>query len=205
LAKYGDPVEYKPLRVDIPGKHLLGTTPEGWKFIYVYTIDEVVEHKQKIWPLEFKTTSGWGPPDDRFFSQFNNKAAITGYIWACEQELGVDIGGAIIHAMWVHPEAKPGSRSKYTLPDYFKMDFSYRDDAQIAEWKLNTLLTGDDIVRSVEQNRWKRDEGLACNFYDGCSMKKVCQATPLVRPHLLLMDYERREWSPWARVEDVSG
>ena len=202
LAKYGDVGDYKPLRVEVPGKRVLGTTPDGWEMTYVYTIDEVTEHKGRVWPVEFKTMSGWGPPDDRWFAQFNNKASVTGYIWATEQEVGTDIGGAIIHGMWVHTEPKTTSRSKYTLPDYFKMDYSYRDDDQIAEWKHNTLLTGDDIVRSVEKNRWKRADGLACSVYNGCPMKRVCQASPAVRGKLLEMDYERREWNPWARLED---
>jgi hypothetical protein len=202
LAKYGDPVEYKPVRVEVPGQRLLGTTPDGWEMHYVYTIDEVVEHKGKVWPVEFKTASGFGPPDDRWFAQFNNKASVTGYVWATEQELGTDVGGAIIHGMWVHAEPKSTSRSKYTLPDYFKMDYSYRNDEQIAEWKKNTLLTGDDIVRSVEKNRWKRADGLACNVFNGCAMKKICQATPGVRDKLLEMDYVKWEWNPWARLED---
>jgi len=202
LTKYGDPVEYKSLKVEIPGKRFLGTTPDWWEFTYVYTIDEVVEHKGKIWPVEFKTMSGWSPPDDKWFAKFNNMSSVTGYIWATEQELGTDIGGAIIHGMWVHAEPKAGSKSKYTLPDYFKMDYSYRDDDQIAEWKLNTLLTGDDIVRSIEKNRWKRADGLACSVYNGCPMKRVCQASPAVRGKLLEMDYVQWEWNPWARLED---
>ena len=203
LEKYGDIGEFKPIQVEVPGVQELGTTPEGWLVRYVYTIDEITEHKGKLWPVEFKTTSGWSPPDDRWFAQFSNRAAITGYIWACEKHFGYDIGGAIIHGMWVHPEPKPGSKSKYTLPDYFKMDYSYRDDAQIEEWKQNTLLTCDDIVRSVEKNRWKRNDGLACTVYgSGCTFKKVCQATPEVRGALLKMDFEHKEWNPWMRLED---
>lgn len=203
LAKYGAVGEFRPVQVEVPGKQELGTTPEGWLVNYVYTIDEITEHKGRLWPVEFKTTSGWSPPDDRWFAQFNNRAAITGYIWACEKHFGYDIGGAIIHGMWVHSEPKPGSKSKYALPDYFKMDYSYRDDDQIAEWKTNTLLTCDDIVRSVEKNRWKRNDGLACTVYGkGCSFKKVCQATPAVRPALLEMDFVKREWNPWMRLED---
>jgi hypothetical protein len=200
--KYGSVDEFKPVQVEIPGKQELGTTPEGWRVVYVYTIDEIAEHKGKLWPIEFKTMSGWGPPDDRWFAQFDNRAAITGYIWACEKHFGYDIGGAIIHGMWIHPEPKPGSKSKYALPDYFKMDYSYRDDDQIEEWKRNTLLTCDDIVRSVEKNRWKRNDGLACDVYNGCTFKKVCKATPAVRPAVLEMDFEKREWNPWARVDE---
>ena len=200
LEKYGDENEFKPVQVEIPGKQELGTTPDGWKVVYVYTIDEITEHKGRLWPVEFKTTSGWSPPDDRWFAQWNNRAAITGYIWACEKHFGYDIGGAIIHGMWVHPEPKPGSKSKYTLPDYFKMDYSYRDDDQIAEWKHNTLLTCDDIVRSVRENRWKRNDGLACTVYNGCAFKKVCQSTPGIRKALLEMYFVKLEWNPWIRL-----
>ena len=89
-----------------------------------------------------------------------------------------------------------------TLPDYFKMDYTYRDDDQIEEWKRNTLLTGDDIVRSVGENRWKRHDGIICSMFGGCSMQKICQATPGIRDRLLEIDYKRREWNPWARLED---
>lgn len=201
FAKYGGP-EFEPLQVDVPGKQVLGMTPNGWRFTYVYTIDEIVRYGNKIYPLEFKTDGGMWPPGDQFFAQFNNKASITGYIWACEKHFGYKIAGAIIHSMWVHPEPKPGSKSKYGLPDYFKMDYSYRDDAQIEEWKRNTLLTGDDIVRSVEENRWKKDQGFACSLYGGCAMNRVCRATPGVRDAVLKMDYARKEWNPWARVND---
>lgn len=199
--KYGG-ADFQPIHVEVAGKHFLGTTPDGWKFDYVYTIDEVVRHRDKIYPLEFKTHSDiFGPPNDRYFSQFNNKASVTGYIWACEKEFGYDISGAIIHAMWVQGEPKPGYKGKYTLPDYFKMDYSYRDQAQIDEWIHNTLLTGDDIVRSVRENRWKRADGLACVLYNGCSFKKICEATPGIRERLLEIDFVRNEWNPWARQE----
>jgi len=191
--------DFQSIRVEIPGKKFLGTTPEGWTMNYVYTIDEVVKHRDKVYPLEFKTMSGFSPPDPRFFSQFSNKASITGYIWATEQELGVDIPGAIIHAMWV--QAEPKGKSKYALADYFRMDYTYRDDDQIEEWKRNTLLTGDDIVRSVQENRWKRNDGVACSMYNGCSFKKICEATPEIRSKLLEIGYEKKEWSPWARID----
>lgn len=201
LEKYGG-FDFKPVRVEVPGKRLLGTTPNGWTMYYVYTIDEVVEHRGQLWPLEFKTASGFGPPDARWFAQFSNKASVTGYIWATEQELDCKIGGAIIHAMWVHGEPKTTSKSKYKLEDYFKMDYTYRDDDQIEEWKRNTLLTGDDIVRSVLENRWKRADGIPCNIYNGCSMKQICEATPLIRERLLEINYQKHEWNPWERLED---
>lgn len=200
VAKFGNQ-DYKPVQVEVPGKKFLGLTPEGWTFNYVYTIDEIVEHRGRKWPLEFKTSSGFSPPDTNFFKGFNNKSSITGYIWACEEHFGYDIGGAIIHAMWVHAEPKATSRSRFTLPDYYKMDYSYRDDDQINEWKCNTLLTGDDIVRSMRENRWKRADGNPCMLYNGCAMKNVCEATPKARQALLEMDFEKREWNPWGRVD----
>lgn len=200
FAKYGGP-EFKPLHVETPGFSFLGITPTGWRVNYVYTIDEVVEHNGKIYPLEFKTTSGWTPPDGFFFAQFDNFAAITGYIWAVEQHYGYDISGAILHAAWVHPEPKPGTRSKYGIEDYFRMSYTYRDDAQLAEWKHNTLITCDDIVRSVEENRWRRADGPVCTLFNGCPMKTVCGATPASRQRLLEMDFVKHEWSPWSRLE----
>lgn len=200
FEKYGG-AEFEPVQVEVPGKQFLGVTPEGWKFDYVYTIDEVVRHRDELYPLEFKTASGFGPPDSHFFSQFNNKSSVTGYIWAVEKHFGYAVKGAIIQAMWVHSEPKPGSRSKYTLPDYFKMDYSYRDQAQVDEWIHNTLLTGDDIVRSVREGRYKRADGMACSIYNGCSFKKICEATPEIRGRLLEIDYVKNEWNPWARSE----
>lgn len=201
FAKYGGP-EFKPLHVETPGKKFLGTTPGGWHVNYVYTIDEVVEHNGRIYPLEFKTTSGWTPPDARFFSKFDNSSAITGYIWAVVHHCGLIVSGAIIHAMWVHAEPLATSRSKYKLEDYFKMSYTYRDDGQIEEWKRNTLLTCDDIVRSVQENRWKRADGHPCNLFSGCQFKKVCEATPASRERLLEMDYIKHSWNPWERLED---
>ena len=200
FEKYGGP-EFQPTQVEVPGKQFLGITPNGWTFNYVYTIDEIVKHRDKLYPLEFKTDGEMWPPNDVWFSQFHTKASITGYIWACEKHFGYDIGGAIIHAMWVHSEPKSGYKGKYTLPDYFKMDYTYRDDDQIAEWKHNTLITGDDIVRSVREGRWKRDDGYSCNLFGGCDFKKVCGATPGVREQLLKLDYKKHEWNPWARLE----
>ena len=200
LEKYGGP-EFWPVQVEVPGKQFLGTTPEGWIFNYVYTIDEIVKHRDRLYPLEFKTNGEMWPPNDVWFSQFHTKASITGYIWACEKHFGYDIGGAIIHAMWVHAEPKAGYKSKYTLPDYFKMDYTYRDDKQIEEWKQTTLLTGDDIVRSMREGRWRKDLGYSCNLFGGCAFKKVCGATPGVRPALLEMDFEKHEWDPWMHLE----
>ena len=202
FAKYGNPDEFTPLHVEVPGNRFLGTTPKGWRMDYVYTIDEVVQHQGKIYPLEFKTGSGFYPPDSFFFEKFHNMASVTGYLWAVEQEFGVRCEGAMIHAMWVHAEPKTTSKSKYTLPDYFKMDYTYRDDAQIEEWKENTLRTADDIVQSIAEDRWKRNDGVACSMYNGCSMKKICQSTPAIRQRLLEIDYRKRPWNPWARMEE---
>ncbi|MGH9876146.1 MAG: hypothetical protein ACRD5H_00780 [Nitrososphaerales archaeon] len=201
FAKFGG-YDFEPLQVEIPGKTFLGTTPEGWQMNYIYTIDELVRYQGRIAPLEFKTTSGFAPPDERFFSGFHNKASITGYIWACEQRFGYDISEAIIHAMWVHSEPKVGSRSKYALADYFRMGSTFRNDAQIEEWKKNTLLTGDDIVRSVKENRWKRADGLPCLLYDGCTMKQVCESIPEIRDTLLNLNYKHKEWNPWLRTQE---
>ena len=202
IAKYGDPEEFKPIRVESPGKRFLGITPDGWTMNYVYTIDEVVEHQGKVYPVEFKTDSGLYPPGVRFFEKFGNMASVTGYLWAIEQEMGIRCEGSIIHSMWVHTEPKVQSKSKYTLPDYFKMDYTYRDDDQIEEWKANTLLTGDDIVRSVLQDRWKKSQGLACHVYNGCSMRRACLATPAIREKVLEVEFKQRLWNPWARLAD---
>lgn len=201
-TEHYEPVGLKFLYVETPFAMLLGqiSLPDPGSdqhshlrdVIYVGIIDAVVEWQSRIYVNEIKT-SAWRI-DQNILDGFAMDQSFIGYVVATRELLGIDTNYGLLHMMWVASPPKSGKGKP--LDEYYYTKELYWDQAQMDEWRRNTLNTIQEIEMRKVDGKWIADWGQNCGAYGGCPYRPVCMSTPDARAQLLTMDYERKIWTP---------
>ena len=208
FVQHFEPAGYEYLYVEVPFALHLGEiqVADKWsqadtgiieeyttkQVIYVGIIDAILRDHGVIRVNDIKSSS-W-PISDASLNVYKMDQGLKGYTVAARELLGVDTGYASVHAMWVQGE--PKSKNAKPLDEYFHNKDLYWDDAQIAEWRIDTLRTATRIEQCKLSGVWEHDNAASCGAWGGCEYLPVCSVTPAARANIIELDYDRGIWTP---------
>lgn len=165
----------------------------GEEVLHSGHFDRLVDLSDMVYVLDRKTTkntisgnSAWG-----YFSKFSPDNQMTGYTLAGKVVLQKPVSGVIIDAAQI---AKGFSR--------FERGFTMRTDAQLAEWRNDTLYWISQADRFAQADYWPMND-MACDMYGGCEFRKICAHDPSVRAMYLKSDFIQQPWDPLAVRGDI--
>ena len=200
FVQHFEPAGYEYLYVEVPFALHLGEivventyTRNIMQVIYVGIIDAILRDHGVVRVNDIKS-SGW-PISDASLNVYKMDQGLKGYTVAAKELLGVDTGYASVHAMWVQSEPKNPKTAK-PLDEYFHNKDLYWDDAQIAEWRIDTLRTATRIEQCKLSGEWEMDSAASCGAWGGCEYLPICSVTPAARGNIIELDYDRGIWTP---------
>lgn len=151
-------------------------------------IDKVVTVHNKIWVLDHKTTSMFGPD---YFDDFELSTQPIGYQWAMEKVLGRPIDGYIIDVLVGRKPTKTGKGRE------FHRHFYDRSDWKLSEWPKNTLELVSDLVHNLVRGYFPQKTSHCRGKYGKCQYFDTCNLKPEQRLMYLYSDsYQDFTWSP---------
>lgn len=173
--------------VELSFRYELGYTfATGEVLLHSGHLDRLVTLGDSRYFLDRKTTkntinanSSWG-----YFADFSPNNQMTGYSFASKIALGIPTVGGIIDAAQI---AKGFSR--------FERGFTMRTDAQLEEWRDDTVHTVKLAEHYASIDYWPMND-TACSHYGGCPLRGVCSRDPGVRQAFLQKDFLLRPWDP---------
>jgi hypothetical protein len=171
--------QYNPIAVEQVGSKKI-YEDENVRFIYDVKIDLVLEKGRLIIPADTKTGSRRTPPTT-MSNQF------MGYCYT----LGVN--HILINKVGFQKTLPPSQRFERHL-------LTYTPD-RLTEWAQNTVDTMFDIVNAMDSGEYPMNF-TACDVYNGCNYKAICEASPSVRPYKAEKLYQITErWDVSAQLE----
>lgn len=158
----------------------------GDPILYCGRMDQIVNYAGGVFGEDDKTTSSLGAS---WSQQWDLRSQFTGYTWAC-QRAGIPLQGFLVRGIAI-------LKTKFDT----QQALTYRPAWMIERW-YNQL--NRDVRRMIEcwkEGYWDYNLDGACTEYGGCTFRKVCLAQ---NPKAWLeTDFERREWSPLTRKEEL--
>lgn len=152
-------------------------------------IDKVVSLHNKIWVLDHKTTSMFGPD---YFDDFELSTQPIGYSWAMEQVLKQPLGGYIIDVIVGGKPLKSGDQRIE-----FHRHFYDRAQWKLDEWPKNTLQLVSDLVHNLTRGYFPQKTSHCRGKYGKCQYFDTCNLPPQQRLMYLFSDsYQDYTWSP---------
>lgn len=150
-------------------------------------LDRVVTFNGDLFVMDRKTTTtSLGP---YYFGQYEPHNQMTLYTLAGKVMLAAPVKGVIIDAAQI----------KLEEPNAFARGFTYRTEAQLAEWQddLQTILSLAEIYAT--NNYWPMND-TSCDKFGGCRFRSICRKDPNVRQAFLKTDFDKLEpdarWNP---------
>jgi hypothetical protein len=180
--------------VELSFRYELGYTfSSGEPCLHSGHIDRLVDFNSMIYVMDRKTTQSTisGSSSWSYFEKYSPDNQMTGYTFASRVALAVPAVGVIIDAAQI---AKGFSN--------FERGFTMRTDAQLEEWRADTLWW---IARAEEfalAGHWPMND-TACDRFGGCPMRGICSKDPKVRHVYLSSDFKKEPWDPLAIRGDI--
>lgn len=163
--------------------------------IYRGRIDLIVEMADAHWVIDHKTTTSLGP---RYFERLRPNDQITSYLWAASQHLGKPVTKAMLNAICIYKEDKPGR-------DPFARGTTMRSEADVAEWHARAVDRAMDVYERLQPGRkhgkFHKSTGY-CHTWGGCPFIPICKIPDDPRfdgsrETILASEYEVRPWIPY--------
>ena len=162
--------------------------------VWTGKIDLVINRAGRIWLLDHKTTSVFGPS---YYAQYDLASQFNGYSWAIQTSLGIPVDGVAINVLAIRKPTKTGKNCEFD-----RKYLPIRQD-QITEWHVNTLETLSDFLNGFVHGRFNMQTTSCRNKWQkDCEYKQVCTMEPASRlMYLHSGDFETATWSPLHRDE----
>ena len=144
-------------------------------------LDRLVEFQGSKWILDRKTTKSGLYPE--YFEKYSPNPQMSQYTYAGNVVLNQNVKGIIIDAAQVGVNF---SR--------FQRGITYRDQAQLAEWRHDTISYIKQAEGYAEQEYWPMNDK-SCDNYGGCTFRSICSKSPSVR-ETFLGNLHQRQWDP---------
>lgn len=160
-----------------PGVELSATLAVDNGIIFAAHLDRLVEYADDPYVMDQKTTKT--TISSHYFSQYSPDTQMSMYTYMGKAVFHTPVKGVIIDAAQI---MVGGSR--------FERGFTFRTDAQLAEWYDNTMLTIERARLATERNEFPMNPS-ACGNYGGCVFRAVCSRDPGVRNNFLRGDFDQ--------------
>lgn len=164
-----------------------GVFHKNLKVIWKGRFDLIVEHREKLWVVDHKTTSFVGPS---FFLDFENSSQTLGYTWAAEKILGRPVEGLLLNALVIRKPTKTGVgfelQRKY---------FPYCLD-RVNEWAFNTLTLVSDFLSHLKRGYFPMETKWCVGKYGPCQYLDVCTLAASQRETMLASNFYENVQQP---------
>ena len=154
----------------------------GQPYLLCGHIDRLVTFAEGTYVMDRKTTGS--TPGSSYFDGFAPDNQMSLYSLASKIVYHTPVKGVIIDAAQIQVGATKFARG-----------FTYRSDAQLAEWLDDTHYWFSQAVLYSETGYWPQNDK-SCNNFGGCVFRRVCSKSPDVREKFLASDFHREEWNP---------
>lgn len=157
--------------------------------VWTGKIDAVIEKEGRLWVLDHKTTSVFGPT---YFSQYEMSPQMLGYAWALQELLGRQVAGVLINVLAIRKPTKTGKGVEYG-----RQYISY-EPHMIEEWRVNQLTLLSEFFGNILNDYFpKRMTWCITKFQRKCEYFEVCTLPAAHRTHLLYSNvFKHITWSP---------
>ena len=171
-ANYYEHDSWNPISVEAVGSEIL-YQDDDYRFIYSVKIDLIAEQGNMRAPWDHKTSKKRTPPVS-LSNQF------MGYCWA----LGTN--NIVVNKIGFQKTLKPAERFERHILEY--------TNAQIEEWRVNTVKWCFKLMEHIEKNEWDQNF-TSCDKYSGCIYAKLCESDPQIRDLVKVREYKvTDEW-----------
>jgi hypothetical protein len=174
----GEPAVELSFRIDID----LPSELTGENYMLCGYLDRKVNFNGSEWITDWKSTKY--ALDEKYFSGYSPNNQVSQYSFAGRIITQSAVRGVIIDAVQLG----------VTFARFARAEIS-RTDAQLEEWFRDAVYYIRENEKFVRENYWPQND-TSCTKYGGCPYKKVCGATPDIRPRLLEGLFHRRLWDP---------
>jgi len=146
-------------------------------------LDRLVDYSGKLYVQDQKTTGT--TITGRFFDGFNPDTQMSLYTFAGKAIFNLPVKGVMIDGAQI---AVGFTR--------FERGFTFRDDAQLAEWYDNSMHTIELARRAVHEDHFPMNPS-SCGNYGGCEFRAICARSPVVRKQFLAGEFTQGDqWNP---------
>ena len=145
-------------------------------------LDRKVEFNDFPWITDWKTTKY--TLDERYFDRYSPDNQVSQYSFAGNIIGSLPVQGVIIDALQLGVTFTRFQRGHIT-----------RTNSQLEEWHHDSLIYIRQNETYVKENYWPQND-TSCEKFGGCSYRKVCAASPALRPKLLEGLFHKRIWDP---------
>lgn len=146
-------------------------------------LDRLVDYSGKLYVQDQKTTGS--TISGRFFDGFNPDTQMSLYTFAGKAIFNLPVKGVMIDGAQI---AVGFTR--------FERGFTFRDDAQLAEWYDNAMAT-IELARIATQEDYFPMNPSSCSQFGGCEFRHICSRSPTVRANFLAGDFiQGEQWNP---------
>lgn len=151
--------------------------------IFAGHLDRLVEYGGKLLVQDQKTTGSTITP--RFFDGFNPDTQMSMYTFAGKAIFNIPVKGVMIDGAQI---AVGFTR--------FERGFTFRDDAQLAEWYDVAMHTAERARNAVREQYFPMNPS-SCGNFGGCEFRHICARSPAVRTQFLKGEFVQGEqWNP---------
>lgn len=154
----------------------------GEPYLLCGYLDRKVAFNDKPWITDWKTTK-YGL-DEKYFDRYSPDNQVSQYSFAGTIIGAEPVGGVIIDAMQLG----------VTFTRFQRQQIS-RTSSQLEEWLRDSVHFIHMNETYVKDNYWPQND-TSCEKYGGCPYRKICAASPEIRPRLLEGLFHKRMWDP---------
>ncbi len=173
--------------------------------LYVGKVDRIRRNRVdgQLYNWETKTT---GSAVSYYVQQTRPNHQITGYKWACQEMLQLNIVGTILDVVHVSDRKVGGKFPNGIDPekDFARVE-TRRSVTDVDEflYDLKRKATQFLDMRASDAKRWHRNAPSACWMYGGCHFRDICNSN--LNPSIISSKYVKRKWEPWTiQDQDVT-
>ena len=146
-------------------------------------LDRLVDYGGKLYVQDQKTTGT--TITGRFFDGFSPDTQMSLYTFAGKAIFNLPVKGVMIDGAQI---AVGFTR--------FERGFTFRDDAQLAEWYDNAMHTVELARKATSEEHFPMNPS-SCGNYGGCEFRYICSRSPAVRANFLAADFTQSDqWNP---------
>ena len=165
--------------------------------MYVGKVDRIRRNRVdgQLYNWETKTT---GSAVSYYVQQTRPNHQITGYKWACQEFLKLNIAGTILDVIHVSDRKIGG---KFVNGIDIEKDFARvetrRSTTDVEEFlfDVRALATRYLALQDAGERRWSRNAPAACYMYGGCHFRDLCNSN--LNPQIMANKYRKEVWQPW--------
>ena len=154
----------------------------GEPYLLCGYLDRKVEFNDRPWITDWKTTKY--ALDEKYFDRYSPDNQVSQYSFAGTIIGHKPVAGVIIDAMQLGVTFTRFQRAQIG-----------RTPAQLEEWLTDSVHFIRQNEGYVKDNYWPQND-TSCEKYGGCPYRKVCAASPEIRPKLLEGLFHKRTWDP---------